>query len=161
MKKVNIALLGMGRIGKIHFRNIGQHFSNASIVAVADPQYDEQTFKNWKRLGNCWRKSIFKLWQTQINLYFCYNPFMAVGASGIKKEKFETEIKEQCEDGAWETHIRAQLVRCLNFRLWDEADSYFARTVSRDRRYRLLQICRRLHLPPSSLSRTRRILTAR
>jgi myo-inositol 2-dehydrogenase/D-chiro-inositol 1-dehydrogenase len=45
MKQVNIALLGMGRIGKIHFRNINQYFSNASIVAVADPQYDEQAFK--------------------------------------------------------------------------------------------------------------------
>lgn len=45
MKQVKIALLGMGRIGKIHFRNINQTFSNAAIVAVADPQYDEQTFK--------------------------------------------------------------------------------------------------------------------
>ncbi|MGI8580789.1 MAG: inositol 2-dehydrogenase [Chitinophagaceae bacterium] len=45
MKQVNIALLGMGRIGKIHFRNINQIFSNAAIVAVADPQYDEQSFK--------------------------------------------------------------------------------------------------------------------
>jgi myo-inositol 2-dehydrogenase/D-chiro-inositol 1-dehydrogenase len=45
MKQVNIALLGMGRIGKIHFRNINQYFSNANIVAVADPQYDEQSFK--------------------------------------------------------------------------------------------------------------------
>ncbi|MEO5782339.1 MAG: inositol 2-dehydrogenase, partial [Ginsengibacter sp.] len=50
MKQVNIALLGMGRIGKIHFRNINQYFSNASIVAVADPQYDEQAFK--KEYGN-------------------------------------------------------------------------------------------------------------
>ncbi len=50
MKQVNIALLGIGRIGKIHFRNINQIFPNASIVAVADPQYDEQTFK--KEYGN-------------------------------------------------------------------------------------------------------------
>jgi myo-inositol 2-dehydrogenase/D-chiro-inositol 1-dehydrogenase len=46
MRKVKIALLGMGRIGKIHFRNINQYFSNASIVAVADPLYDQQAFKN-------------------------------------------------------------------------------------------------------------------
>ena len=45
MKQVKIALLGIGRIGKIHFRNIRQHFSNASVVAVADPQYDQLTFK--------------------------------------------------------------------------------------------------------------------
>jgi myo-inositol 2-dehydrogenase/D-chiro-inositol 1-dehydrogenase len=44
MQHVNIALLGIGRIGKIHFRNINQNFSNASIVAVADPQYDEEFF---------------------------------------------------------------------------------------------------------------------
>lgn len=45
MKQVKIALVGMGRIGKIHFRNINQLFPNATIVAVADPQYDEQAFK--------------------------------------------------------------------------------------------------------------------
>ena len=50
MQQVNIALLGMGRIGKIHFKNISQAFSNATIVAVADPQYDEQSFK--KEYGN-------------------------------------------------------------------------------------------------------------
>jgi len=40
MKRVNIALLGMGRIGKIHFKNIEQHFPDAKIAAVADPLYD-------------------------------------------------------------------------------------------------------------------------
>ena len=45
MKQVKIALLGIGRIGKIHFRNISQQFSNASVVAVSDPQYDEESFK--------------------------------------------------------------------------------------------------------------------
>lgn len=41
MKQVHIALLGMGRIGKIHFNNIEQHFPGAKIAAVADPLYDE------------------------------------------------------------------------------------------------------------------------
>ena len=45
MKKLNIALLGMGRIGKIHFRNIQQYFPNAQVVAVADPQFEATTFK--------------------------------------------------------------------------------------------------------------------
>lgn len=45
MKQVKIALLGVGRIGRIHFRNISQRFPGASIVAVADPQYEEQAFK--------------------------------------------------------------------------------------------------------------------
>jgi myo-inositol 2-dehydrogenase/D-chiro-inositol 1-dehydrogenase len=46
MKKIKIALMGMGRIGKIHFRNIQQHFPNAEIIAVADVQYDKSTFKS-------------------------------------------------------------------------------------------------------------------
>ncbi len=50
MKQVRIALLGMGRIGKIHFRNISQHFPGAAIAAVADPQYDAQAFT--KEFGN-------------------------------------------------------------------------------------------------------------
>ncbi|MFT3845853.1 MAG: inositol 2-dehydrogenase [Lacibacter sp.] len=41
MKKIQIGLLGMGRIGKIHFQNIQQYFSNvATVVAVADPLID-------------------------------------------------------------------------------------------------------------------------
>lgn len=45
MKKVNIALLGMGRIGKIHFNNIRQHFPTAKITAVSDLQYDITLFQ--------------------------------------------------------------------------------------------------------------------
>lgn len=45
MKQVNIALLGMGRIGKIHLRNIEQHFTAAKITAVGDPHYDAASFK--------------------------------------------------------------------------------------------------------------------
>lgn len=46
MQHVNIALLGMGRIGKIHFKNITQRLKNASVVAVADPQLDKAGFTN-------------------------------------------------------------------------------------------------------------------
>jgi myo-inositol 2-dehydrogenase/D-chiro-inositol 1-dehydrogenase len=66
MKQVNIALLGIGRIGKIHFRNINQYFSNASIVAVADPQYDEQSFK--KEYGD---------------VFFTKNPEEAIAFEGV------------------------------------------------------------------------------
>ncbi len=45
MKKVKIALLGLGRIGKIHFTNIRQYFPNAEIISVADPMYTPETFK--------------------------------------------------------------------------------------------------------------------
>ncbi len=34
MKQVNIALLGMGRIGKIHFKNIEQHFPGVNIALL-------------------------------------------------------------------------------------------------------------------------------
>jgi myo-inositol 2-dehydrogenase/D-chiro-inositol 1-dehydrogenase len=49
MKQINLALLGMGRIGKIHFKNIEQHFPGVNIIAVADPLYDvslEEKYKN-------------------------------------------------------------------------------------------------------------------
>ena len=45
MKQVKIGLLGMGRIGKIHFRNIQQQFADAAVVAVADPLYDTGSFQ--------------------------------------------------------------------------------------------------------------------
>lgn len=41
MKQVRLGLLGMGRIGKIHFRNINQYFPNAKIIAVADTLLDK------------------------------------------------------------------------------------------------------------------------
>ena len=44
MQQVNIALLGMGRIGKIHFKNITQQLSGATVTAVADPQLDDAGF---------------------------------------------------------------------------------------------------------------------
>lgn len=44
MNPVKLALLGMGRIGKIHFANIQQRFSGARITAVADPQLSETFF---------------------------------------------------------------------------------------------------------------------
>ena len=40
MKQVKIALVGMGRIGKIHFKNIQHQLAGAEIVAVADLRYD-------------------------------------------------------------------------------------------------------------------------
>jgi myo-inositol 2-dehydrogenase/D-chiro-inositol 1-dehydrogenase len=47
MKQLKIGLLGMGRIGKIHFRNIQQYFSNtATVVAVADPVLDISAYQS-------------------------------------------------------------------------------------------------------------------
>ena len=39
MKKLQLALLGMGRMGKTHYRNISQYCAGAAITVVADPMY--------------------------------------------------------------------------------------------------------------------------
>ncbi len=44
MKKVNIAIFGVGRIGKIHLKNL-LRFPGVSVVAVADTHYPEEEFK--------------------------------------------------------------------------------------------------------------------
>ncbi|ULQ52428.1 inositol 2-dehydrogenase [Flavihumibacter fluvii] len=45
MKKVNIAILGVGRIGKIHLKNLLRHFTGVNVVAVADINYPAEEFK--------------------------------------------------------------------------------------------------------------------
>lgn len=44
MNQIKIGLLGMGRIGRIHLRNINQHLDGARIIAVADPQIEASRF---------------------------------------------------------------------------------------------------------------------
>ena len=44
MKKVNIAIFGVGRIGKIHLKNL-LRFSGVNVVAVADTHYPADEFK--------------------------------------------------------------------------------------------------------------------
>lgn len=43
--KINVAVIGLGRMGKIHLKNLLQAISNANVVAVADPVYPEEQFK--------------------------------------------------------------------------------------------------------------------
>lgn len=43
--KINIAVIGLGRMGKIHLRNLLQTIPNTNVVLVADPVYPEETFK--------------------------------------------------------------------------------------------------------------------
>lgn len=66
MKQVQIALLGMGRIGKIHFKNIQQHFPEAKISAVADPLLNEGEFK-----------------KKYDGIYFSKDPAEVIGHPGI------------------------------------------------------------------------------
>ncbi|NDE10108.1 MAG: inositol 2-dehydrogenase [Chitinophagia bacterium] len=44
MKKVNIAIFGVGRIGKIHLKNL-LRFPGVTVVAVADTHYPAEEFK--------------------------------------------------------------------------------------------------------------------
>jgi len=37
MEKVNIGVIGVGRIGKLHAGNLKYQISGAKVVAVADP----------------------------------------------------------------------------------------------------------------------------
>lgn len=43
--KMNIAVIGLGRMGKIHLKNLLQAIPQANVVVVADPVYPEETFK--------------------------------------------------------------------------------------------------------------------
>ena len=45
MKKVNVAIIGVGRIGKIHLNNMLRHFPDANVVAVADTHFPADQFK--------------------------------------------------------------------------------------------------------------------
>lgn len=43
--KINIAVIGLGRMGKIHLRNLLQAIPNTNVVVVADSVYPEENFK--------------------------------------------------------------------------------------------------------------------
>lgn len=45
MKKINIGIIGIGRIGKIHLKNMRLHFPEVNVVGVADIQYAAADFK--------------------------------------------------------------------------------------------------------------------
>jgi myo-inositol 2-dehydrogenase/D-chiro-inositol 1-dehydrogenase len=65
MKRLNIALLGLGRIGKIHFQNIEQYFPMATVTAVADP------------LGGG------AFGQQNKNVFFSTDPYEVIGRSDV------------------------------------------------------------------------------
>jgi myo-inositol 2-dehydrogenase/D-chiro-inositol 1-dehydrogenase len=44
--KINVAIIGLGRMGKIHLRNLTHAIPNANVMIVADPMYPEKQFKN-------------------------------------------------------------------------------------------------------------------
>lgn len=44
MKQINLAILGVGRIGKIHLQNMLRHFAGVRVVAVGDTQLSAESF---------------------------------------------------------------------------------------------------------------------
>jgi len=44
MKKINLAIIGIGRIGIIHLKNITRNFPGANVVAVADVNFSKDEF---------------------------------------------------------------------------------------------------------------------
>ncbi|MBW3469522.1 inositol 2-dehydrogenase [Arthrospiribacter ruber] len=40
MEKTRVGIIGMGRIGKIHYANIKNQIENADVVAISDPYFD-------------------------------------------------------------------------------------------------------------------------
>lgn len=44
MNKINVAIIGVGRIGKIHLQNMLNHFPAAQVIAVADTQFPAEEF---------------------------------------------------------------------------------------------------------------------
>ena len=49
-KKINVALIGLGRMGKIHFRHLRQAIPGVSVVAVSDAMQKKEAFE--KEFGN-------------------------------------------------------------------------------------------------------------
>lgn len=43
-QKINVALIGLGRMGQIHFRHLRQSIPGVSVVAVADVLYSKEAF---------------------------------------------------------------------------------------------------------------------
>lgn len=75
--------------------------------------------------------------------------------------KFEQEIKEICGQGAWNNHLLNLLKKCLNYRLWEKADSYFVQISSKGIKYKVFLMCRFFHLPPYYLGNLKQYLMLR
>ncbi len=48
---INIGIIGMGRIGKVHLQSITYHVKNACVLAVADPFMNSETEDFARSLG--------------------------------------------------------------------------------------------------------------
>lgn len=65
--------------------------------------------------------------------------------------KFKTEIINVCGKETWDSHLITQIVKCLDYKLWNEADVYLGLLSSNTVKYKILKIMRMLHLSPMPL----------
>jgi glycosyltransferase involved in cell wall biosynthesis len=72
-------------------------------------------------------------------------------------DKFENEIKDICGQDVWEAHQLKQLISCLNCGLWAESDRYYSTISRRDMIFKVLRMCRKLHIRPSRLNALKKI----
>ena len=72
--------------------------------------------------------------------------------------KFEREIVTRCGVEAWDEHLRQQVYRCLDARLWSRARDLLREMSEHGWRDRVLSVCCALHVRPSSLVRLRKAI---
>jgi glycosyltransferase involved in cell wall biosynthesis len=68
-------------------------------------------------------------------------------------DKFKDEIIKICGEQTWQSHLYNQLLRCLNFKLWTEADRYFNLIQTKTFTYRVYRLFRQVHLSPQPMIR--------
>jgi glycosyltransferase involved in cell wall biosynthesis len=76
-------------------------------------------------------------------------------------EKFKDEIIRICGEQTWKTHLHIQLMKCLNFKLWAEADRYFDLITPKTFRYGIYKLFRRLHVSPEPAARFLNVVRGR
>lgn len=53
-KQINVAVLGMGRMGQIHFRHLVQNITGAKVLVIADPLAEHENFREkWGAYDLC------------------------------------------------------------------------------------------------------------
>ncbi len=72
-------------------------------------------------------------------------------------DKFEREIRGLCGEDVWQFHHRRQLLACLSHGFWRQSDQYLSCIHPKDINFRMLQLCRLLHLSPRRLSRLKTV----
>jgi Glycosyltransferases involved in cell wall biogenesis len=72
-------------------------------------------------------------------------------------DKFEPEIRKACGEDVWHFHHRRQLIACLSNGFWRQSDRYLSCIHPKDFNFRVLQLCRLLHLSPTRLSRLKTV----